>query len=238
MWLQCWQISCTVAVLFKAVYLLKALIETHATTFMSHLYHQLWGLTIISWRLMVEVCVSCTASLVTSVSDLCMCSALCSHTNSANHSLKDLLIETRRMCYNSILYNIKLFWCRHDASPCRSFSESCFLSSPLCSELADVQWYGHDKPKPGTLVWDLPIGAQGPPIALSYCLSTVTHYYPLTTNNLNLKALQKPCPDWSGRLDTSLTPSPSPALYPSYHLFNYTPSITAQPERDTLNRLW
>uniref|UniRef100_A0A8C9XXH2 FERM domain containing 4A n=1 Tax=Sander lucioperca TaxID=283035 RepID=A0A8C9XXH2_SANLU len=33
-----------------------------------------------------------------------------------------------------------------------SFSDSCFLSSPLCSELADVQWYGHDKAKPGTLV--------------------------------------------------------------------------------------
>ncbi|KAK5902376.1 hypothetical protein CesoFtcFv8_007634 [Champsocephalus esox] len=33
-----------------------------------------------------------------------------------------------------------------------SFSDSCFPSSPLCSELADVQWYGHDKAKPGTLV--------------------------------------------------------------------------------------
>ncbi|XP_053534079.1 FERM domain-containing protein 4A isoform X1 [Ictalurus punctatus] len=33
-----------------------------------------------------------------------------------------------------------------------SFSDSCFLSSPLCSELADVQWYGHEKAKPGTLV--------------------------------------------------------------------------------------
>ncbi|XP_074533068.1 FERM domain-containing protein 4A isoform X1 [Halichoeres trimaculatus] len=33
-----------------------------------------------------------------------------------------------------------------------SFSDSCFLSSPLLSELADVQWYGHDKAKPGTLV--------------------------------------------------------------------------------------
>uniref|UniRef100_A0AAQ5YUW2 FERM C-terminal PH-like domain-containing protein n=1 Tax=Amphiprion ocellaris TaxID=80972 RepID=A0AAQ5YUW2_AMPOC len=33
-----------------------------------------------------------------------------------------------------------------------SFSDSCFLSSPLCSELADVQWYGQDKAKPGTLV--------------------------------------------------------------------------------------
>ncbi|KAM6960792.1 FERM domain-containing protein 4A isoform 2-T2 [Aplochiton taeniatus] len=33
-----------------------------------------------------------------------------------------------------------------------SFSDSCFLSGPLCSELADVQWYGHDKAKPGTLV--------------------------------------------------------------------------------------
>uniref|UniRef100_A0A8C7DT17 FERM domain containing 4A n=1 Tax=Oncorhynchus kisutch TaxID=8019 RepID=A0A8C7DT17_ONCKI len=33
-----------------------------------------------------------------------------------------------------------------------SFNDSCFLSSPLCSELADVQWYGNDKAKPGTLV--------------------------------------------------------------------------------------
>ncbi|XP_046889227.1 FERM domain-containing protein 4A isoform X2 [Hypomesus transpacificus] len=33
-----------------------------------------------------------------------------------------------------------------------SFNDSCFLGSPLCSELADVQWYGHDKAKPGTLV--------------------------------------------------------------------------------------
>uniref|UniRef100_A0A3B3VQC2 FERM domain containing 4A n=1 Tax=Poecilia latipinna TaxID=48699 RepID=A0A3B3VQC2_9TELE len=30
--------------------------------------------------------------------------------------------------------------------------DSFFLSSPLCSELADVQWYGKDKTKPGTLV--------------------------------------------------------------------------------------
>ncbi|KAJ0069719.1 hypothetical protein NL108_012353 [Boleophthalmus pectinirostris] len=33
-----------------------------------------------------------------------------------------------------------------------SFSDCCFLGSPLCSELADVQWYGRDKAKPGTLV--------------------------------------------------------------------------------------
>ncbi|XP_008310143.2 FERM domain-containing protein 4A isoform X5 [Cynoglossus semilaevis] len=32
------------------------------------------------------------------------------------------------------------------------FSDSCFLNSPLYSELADVQWYGSDKAKPGTLV--------------------------------------------------------------------------------------
>uniref|UniRef100_A0A671KHI5 FERM domain-containing protein 4A-like n=1 Tax=Sinocyclocheilus anshuiensis TaxID=1608454 RepID=A0A671KHI5_9TELE len=32
------------------------------------------------------------------------------------------------------------------------FSDSCFLSSPLCSEIVDVQWYGHEKAKPGTLV--------------------------------------------------------------------------------------
>ncbi|XP_072290772.1 FERM domain-containing protein 4A isoform X6 [Eucyclogobius newberryi] len=33
-----------------------------------------------------------------------------------------------------------------------SFGDCCFLGSPLCSELADVQWYGRDKAKPGTLV--------------------------------------------------------------------------------------
>ncbi|XP_073709865.1 FERM domain-containing protein 4A isoform X7 [Misgurnus anguillicaudatus] len=32
------------------------------------------------------------------------------------------------------------------------FNDSCFLSSPLCSEIADVQWYGREKAKPGTLV--------------------------------------------------------------------------------------
>ncbi|XP_042631522.1 FERM domain-containing protein 4A-like isoform X4 [Cyprinus carpio] len=32
------------------------------------------------------------------------------------------------------------------------FTDSCFLSSPLCSEIVDVQWYGHEKAKPGTLV--------------------------------------------------------------------------------------
>lgn len=37
--------------------------------------------------------------------------------------------------------------------PCRSYSDSCFLDSPLYPELADVQWYGQEKAKPGTLVW-------------------------------------------------------------------------------------
>ncbi|XP_026101743.1 FERM domain-containing protein 4A-like isoform X8 [Carassius auratus] len=32
------------------------------------------------------------------------------------------------------------------------FTDSCFLSSPLCSEIVDVQWYRHEKAKPGTLV--------------------------------------------------------------------------------------
>lgn len=36
--------------------------------------------------------------------------------------------------------------------PCRSYSDSCFLDSPLYPELADVQWYGQEKAKPGTLV--------------------------------------------------------------------------------------
>lgn len=56
---------------------------------------------------------------------------------------------------------------------------------------------------------------QKSPIDLSYCLSTVPHYYPSTTNNLILKAPQKPCPDGTGGLNMSL---PS-ALHPSHHLF-------------------
>lgn len=51
---------------------------------------------------------------------------------------------------------------------------------------------------------------QKSPIALS----TVPHYYPLTTNNLILKALQKPCSDW-----TWASLLPSPALYPSHRIF-------------------
>lgn len=37
--------------------------------------------------------------------------------------------------------------------PCRSYSDSCFLDSSLYPELADVQWCGQEKAKPGTLVW-------------------------------------------------------------------------------------
>ncbi|KAJ8395661.1 hypothetical protein AAFF_G00028980 [Aldrovandia affinis] len=33
-----------------------------------------------------------------------------------------------------------------------SFNDKCYLDSPLYSELADVQWYGREKAKPGTLV--------------------------------------------------------------------------------------
>ncbi|XP_077025493.1 FERM domain-containing protein 4A isoform X9 [Tamandua tetradactyla] len=33
-----------------------------------------------------------------------------------------------------------------------NYSDSCFLDSPLYPELADVQWYGQEKAKPGTLV--------------------------------------------------------------------------------------
>ncbi|KAB0384279.1 hypothetical protein FD755_006196 [Muntiacus reevesi] len=33
-----------------------------------------------------------------------------------------------------------------------SYGDSCFLDSSLCPELADVQWYGQEKAKPGTLV--------------------------------------------------------------------------------------
>lgn len=35
---------------------------------------------------------------------------------------------------------------------CRSYNDSCFLDAPLYPELADVQWYGQEKAKPGTLV--------------------------------------------------------------------------------------
>lgn len=35
---------------------------------------------------------------------------------------------------------------------CRTYNDSCFLDSPLYPELADVQWYGQEKAKPGTLV--------------------------------------------------------------------------------------
>jgi hypothetical protein len=34
----------------------------------------------------------------------------------------------------------------------RSYNDSCFLDSSLYPELADVQWYGQEKAKPGTLV--------------------------------------------------------------------------------------
>ncbi|KAK2517766.1 Frmd4a [Columba guinea] len=33
-----------------------------------------------------------------------------------------------------------------------SYNDSCFLDAPLYPELADVQWYGQEKAKPGTLV--------------------------------------------------------------------------------------
>lgn len=36
--------------------------------------------------------------------------------------------------------------------PCRGCSDSCFLDAVLCPELADVQWCGQEKAKPGTLV--------------------------------------------------------------------------------------
>lgn len=84
-------------------------------------------------------------------------------------------------------WNEILLWSH--LNPCvfsyRSFSDSCFLSSPLCSELADVQWYGHDKAKPGTLVWDLPKGPRrvplpsptAPPLSI-----TTTHWQPTTSS--------------------------------------------------------
>lgn len=81
---------------------------------------------------------------------------------------------------------------------CRSFSDSCFLSSPLCSELADVQWYGHDKAKPGTLVWDLLIGPRKVPL-------------PSPTASV------LPWLDW--RTGHEPLSSLNPALHPSHHLF-------------------
>lgn len=36
--------------------------------------------------------------------------------------------------------------------PRRSCTDSCFLDASLYPELADVQWYGQEKAKPGTLV--------------------------------------------------------------------------------------
>ncbi|CAB1323199.1 unnamed protein product, partial [Coregonus sp. 'balchen'] len=59
-----------------------------------------------------------------------------------------------------------------------SFNDSCFLSSPLCSELADVQWYGHDKAKPGTLflcisgLAELGVLGRSRPTGLDYCCGT------------------------------------------------------------------
>ncbi|EPY89201.1 hypothetical protein CB1_000128016 [Camelus ferus] len=40
----------------------------------------------------------------------------------------------------------------HYVHSTRSYSDSCFLDSSLYPELADVQWYGQEKAKPGTLV--------------------------------------------------------------------------------------
>uniref|UniRef100_A0A673HKV8 FERM domain-containing protein 4A-like n=1 Tax=Sinocyclocheilus rhinocerous TaxID=307959 RepID=A0A673HKV8_9TELE len=60
-------------------------------------------------------------------------------------SLKDLLNIPITKCQDFLHFPLLLI--------CRSpFTDSCFLSSPLCSEIVDVQWYGHEKAKPGTLV--------------------------------------------------------------------------------------
>ncbi|KFO25660.1 FERM domain-containing protein 4A [Fukomys damarensis] len=41
---------------------------------------------------------------------------------------------------------------RSSHGPSRSYGDSCFLDSSLYPEPADVQWYGQEKAKPGTLV--------------------------------------------------------------------------------------
>lgn len=100
----------------------------------------------------------------------------------------------------------------------RSFSDSCFLSSPLCSELADVQWYGHDKAKPGTLVWDLPVGPRkvpSPSPTASPLSLTTTHRQPTTSSSRPYKT-----PALTGRRTRPERPSSlHPALHPSQHLF-------------------
>ncbi len=102
---------------------------------------------------------------------------------------------------------------------CRSFSDSCFLSSPLCSELADVQWYGHDKAKPGTLVWDLLIGPRKVPLpspTASPLSLTTTHRQPTTSS---LRPYKNPALTeladwtWASLLPKSCPPSISPPLY-------------------------
>ena len=101
----------------------------------------------------------------------------------------------------------------------RSFSDSCFPSSPLCSELADVQWYGHDKAKPGTLVWDLPLGAERSPVAPLlplHCPSLL----PIDNQQPHPWNPTDSCPDRTGGLDMSLPPPPPPPpCIPPLHPF-------------------
>lgn len=119
-------------------------------------------------------------------------------------------------------------WC----FPCRSFSDSCFLSSPLCSELADVQWYGHDKAKPGTLVWDLPKWAQQSTVKPFFRLSAVSDS-PLTTNNLIHKAPQNPALSRAAGWKRALW---RPALHPSLHLQQRWTSVRSDfTETDLMN---
>lgn len=78
---------------------------------------------------------------------------------------------------------------------CRSFSDSCFLSSPLCSELADVQWYGQDKAKPGTLVWHFPTAPKK--TTTPHCPFLLPHHCPSllpSKTNLILEALRENTP--------------------------------------------
>lgn len=109
---------------------------------------------------------------------------------------------------------------------CRTLSDSCFLSSPLCSELADVQWYGQDKAKPGTLVWDLPMGPRRVPLpspTASPLSPTIIHQQPTTSSS---KPCRNPALSRLDGLDVSLPPpNISPPLY-------YDLSIAVQQDRD------
>lgn len=67
----------------------------------------------------------------------------------------------------------------------------CALSWQMCS--------GMDKTRPNLERWSESSwsGQRTVPLPSPYCRSTVPHDYPSTTNNLILKALKQPRPDWT-----------------------------------------